>query len=159
MRLNPRIIFDSRKRLDEQLRPWEPFRKFNYHPPKGWIKAIREALGMSSRQLAKNMKKMNSEILAMERREAEGKITLHTLKQAAQALGCRLVYALVPDHSLESMVHNRAMDAAQRIVSQTSQSMLLENQKVTDQKTEAQRKDLAFELERKLDPRIWSDNE
>lgn len=154
MRLNARVCFESRKRLDEQLQLWE---HFAYRPRKGWIKAIREALGMSSRQLAENLGKTNSEILAMERREEQGKVTLQTLEKAASALRCRFVYALVPEaQSLEVMVHAHAEEAARRIVMAASHSMTLEDQQVVDPQTQAQIKNLAFELERKLDPRIWS---
>lgn len=160
MRLNPRICFESRKRLDEQLRAWQTFRSFSYRPRKGWIKAIREALGMSSRQLAKNLGKTSPEVLAMEHREEKGKITLQILEQAAEALHCRFAYALVPDaDSLEVMVHARAMDTAEKIVKTTSNSMSLEDQKIADEKTKNQIKDLAYNLERKLDPRIWGSKE
>lgn len=156
MRLNPRISFESRRRLDEHLRALRPFLAFFYRPRKGWIKAIREALGMSSRQLAKNLGKTNSEILALEKREEEDKITLQTLKRVASALNCSLVYALVPDaDSLQTMVHTHAVVAAARTVKSTSNSMSLEGQGITDAITKAQIEDLAFELERRLDPRIW----
>lgn len=156
MKRNPRIIFESRKRLDQQLQVWEEFRHFVYCPPKGWIKAIREALGMSSRQMAENLGKTNSEILSMEQREAEKKITLQTLEKAASALQCKLVYFLVPFAPLERVVEANAYEAAEKIVAATNNSMALEDQKVSDEATKSQIKDLAFEMTRKLDPRIWS---
>ncbi|MDO8518613.1 MAG: mobile mystery protein A [Deltaproteobacteria bacterium] len=156
MRLNPRISQETRKRLDEHLPNWKSV-NLAYRPRKGWIKAIREALGMSSRQLAIDMGKANSEILGMEQREEKGTISLQTLEKAALALHCRLVYALVPEaDSLETLVHFRATQAAEKIVSATANSMSLEDQKVTGEKTKTQIMDLAFELEHKLDPRIWN---
>lgn len=156
MKLNPRICIDMRKRLDNQLKSWANMRLWSYKPRKGWLKSIRESLGMSSRQMAKHLGKSNADVLAMEKREAQNRITLETLEIAAESLGCRLVYALVPSTTLEEMVNSNANKAAQRIVQKTSHNMGLENQNITKDEVQAQIEDLAFELKNKLDPRIWN---
>lgn len=155
MKLNRRICFETRSRLDQQLKQWQHLS--GVPPPrKGWIKSIREALGMSSRQLASNLGKTNAGILAIEHREAQGKVTLATLEKVAQALRCQLVYALVPEaSSLEDLVNIRAREAARRIVRATAHSMALEAQSVPDERARAQIDELAFELKQKMDPRIW----
>ena len=57
-------------------------------PKGGWIRAIRDALGMSSRQLASRLGVSQSRVTPLERAEAHGGATLKTLKEAAEALDC-----------------------------------------------------------------------
>lgn len=156
MKINNRISYDTRKRLDFRLQVQEWPSSFVPGLHKGWIKSVRTALGMSSRELARRMDKTNSEILAIEKREAQNKVTLETLEKAAHAMGCRLVYALLPaTGNFDGMVTAQAKKAASRIVNQTRQSMQLEDQGVDDETTQNQIEDLAHELKQKLDPRIW----
>ncbi|MBK8840867.1 MAG: helix-turn-helix domain-containing protein [Hyphomonadaceae bacterium] len=70
-------------------------------PARGWIKAIREALGMTTAQLAARMGVAQPRITELEKREAGRVVTLQSLERAAEALDCRLVYILVPNDSLE----------------------------------------------------------
>src|ERR1039457_1323420 len=65
-------------------------------PPKGWIRAIREALGISSGDLAERMQTNRSLVVQQEKSEAEHRITLKSLRAYANALDCDLVYAFVP---------------------------------------------------------------
>jgi predicted DNA-binding mobile mystery protein A len=65
-------------------------------PPRGWIRAIREALGMSGAQLAARLGVTPPRVTVLERDEVAGAVSLKTLRQAAEALDCVLVYALVP---------------------------------------------------------------
>jgi predicted DNA-binding mobile mystery protein A len=61
-------------------------------PQKGWLRAIREATGISLRVMATRMKKTPTLAAKLEKSEAEDRITLMSLRDAADALGCRLVY-------------------------------------------------------------------
>src|SRR4029079_14724254 len=90
----------ARQRLDERLAPLEPADRFR-PPPKGWIRAIRDALGMTGVQLASRLGVRPQTLNLIEKSEAEGTIQLKTLRRAAEALDCTLVYALVPKGSLE----------------------------------------------------------
>ena len=101
-------------------------------PPHGWIKAIRDALGMSMAQLARRMGISQPGIVRLEQCEAAGRIKLETLQRAAAALNCRLVYALVPIEPLETMVHDRARAIAMRDLAAIEHTMRLENQGVED---------------------------
>src|SRR3984885_14996073 len=102
------ITEHARKRLDARLVPLNDDRPPLPVPPKGWVRAIRDALGMSGVQLAKRLKVSPQTVEAMEKSEAGGTIQLNTLKRAAEALDCTLVYALIPRTSLENTVNNRA---------------------------------------------------
>jgi predicted DNA-binding mobile mystery protein A len=115
------------KQLDRAL---APLRSANVpRPPKGWIRAIREALGLSSAELAKRMKANRSLIVQQEKAEADDRITLKSLRAFANALDCDLVYAFVPRAGdLEQLVEARARAAAKTNVLGVEHSMALENQ-------------------------------
>ena len=97
----------ARKNIDRRLAALGDPQKLS-RPPYGWIKAIREALGMTSRQFAKRMGVSQPRASAIEKNEVIGSITLDTLQRAANALECQLVYALVPRKPLQALVKERA---------------------------------------------------
>src|SRR5262245_27532719 len=90
----------ARRTLDARLRD-RSIRELASRPPRGWVRAIRDALGMSSRQLANRMGQSQPAVTKLERSEASGGARLDSLRRAADALDCDLVYALVPRTSLE----------------------------------------------------------
>jgi predicted DNA-binding mobile mystery protein A len=69
-------------------------------PPEGWVRHLRDALGMNTRQLAARLGTSRQAVLGLESRERRGAITLDTLGRAADALGCELRYVLIPRDSL-----------------------------------------------------------
>ena len=107
-------------------------------PPKGWIRALRDALGMSSEQMARRLYLRSQSIDDWERAEANGTIQLKTLRRAAEALDCTLVYALVPKTSLEDAVRLRARKIAKRELKRVAHTMRLEDQATDDIDSEAQ---------------------
>jgi predicted DNA-binding mobile mystery protein A len=119
-----------REQLDRALQAWRTAAG-QARPKRGWIRELREALGMSARQLAERMRVTQPSVADFERREAQGTITLASLERAAEALGCRFVYAFVPDESLETMVRARAERVAARIVDGVEHTMRLEDQATT----------------------------
>ena len=115
------------KQLDRALAPLRSAKV--PRPPKGWIRAIREALGLSSAELAKRMKANRSLIVQQEKAEADDRITLKSLRAFANALDCDLVYAFVPRAGdLEQLAEARARAAAKTNVLGVEHSMALENQ-------------------------------
>lgn len=126
----------ARQRLDERLSSLKPEDRFR-PPPKGWIRAIRDALGMTGVQLAKRLHVRPQTVEAIEKSEASGSIQLSTLRRAAEAMGCTLVYALVPNSSLENAVHQRARTLAIRDLQRVAHTMRLEAQETGDAGMEA----------------------
>jgi predicted DNA-binding mobile mystery protein A len=114
----------ARQHLDERLLTAKPEARFE-PPPRGWIRAIRDALGMSGGQLASRLGVRPQTVEAIEKSEASGAIGLNTLRRAAAALDCRLVYALVPNTSLEDAVTRRARAIAARDLARVAHSMTL----------------------------------
>jgi predicted DNA-binding mobile mystery protein A len=119
------------KQLDRSLEPYRAARRVS-RPAKGWIRAIRQALGVSSGELARRLGSSRQLPLQLEKSEAEDRITLKSLRAVAHALDCELVYALVPqaDSLLHELVEDRARAEAKRRVLSVEHSMALENQAV-----------------------------
>jgi len=120
-------------RLQQLDRALEPYRKARTvpRPSKGWIRAIRQALGVSSGELARRLGTSRQLPLQMEKGEAEDRITLKSLRAAASALDCDLVYAFVPRaDSMQELIENRARDEAKSRVLGVEHSMALEDQAV-----------------------------
>jgi predicted DNA-binding mobile mystery protein A len=126
----------ARQRLDERLSGLQPTDLF-HPPPKGWIRAIRDALGMSGVQLASRLGVRPQTVAAIEKSEATGTVQLSTLRRAAEALDCTLVYALVPRSSLEGAVNRRARQLAIRDLQGIAHTMKLEAQETGDAGMEA----------------------
>ena len=101
-------------------------------PSRGWIRAIREALGMTTAQLAKRLKVHQPRIVELEHGEVNGNITVKSLERAAEALGCRLVYMLVPERPLTDTMRERAASVAMKQIAAVDQTMQLEAQGVND---------------------------
>lgn len=126
----------ARQRLDERLSAIKPIDRFR-PPPKGWIRAIRDALGMSGVQLAARLGVRPQTVETIEKSEASGSVQLSTLRRAADALDCTLVYALVPKNSLEELVNRRARKIALRDLKRVAHTMELEAQGTGDADSEA----------------------
>jgi predicted DNA-binding mobile mystery protein A len=142
----------SRRQLDRRFKNLGPARRYAT-PVRGWIKAIRQALGMSTAQLAQRLRIRQPSLVQLEQSEAKGTIELRTLRRVAEALDCTVVYALVPNKPLETMVRDRARAFARKRREYVEHSMLLENQKVASRNLEAQ----IDEIIREKNPRLFWD--
>lgn len=132
------------KQLDRALEPYHAVRKIP-RPPKGWIRTIRQALGVSSGELARRLGTSRQLPLQLEKGEAEDRITLKSLRTAANALDCDLVYALVPRaDNMQELIENRARAEAKNRVLGVEHSMALEDQAVgrIDEAVEAETRSL-----------------
>jgi predicted DNA-binding mobile mystery protein A len=131
----------ARKHLDEALAPFRAAAQ-QPRPPRGWVRAIRDALGMTSRQLAARMGVAQSTVAGLEKSEEAETISLKTLRQAAEALDCRLVYALAPKTSLDEAVRQRARKLAEEHLARIHHTMRLENQALRERELAAERERL-----------------
>jgi predicted DNA-binding mobile mystery protein A len=126
-------------------------------PSRGWIRAIREALGMTTGQLAKRLEVKQPRVVELEKAEASGNITVQSLERAAEAMGCRLVYVLVPVKPLTDALQERATLIADRQLASVEQTMRLEAQGVTDEtRRKETRQQLANDLLRRP-ARLWDE--
>lgn len=130
-------------------------------PPSGWIKAIRVSLGLTMRQLADRLGVEHGTINQLEKRESLKRVTLESVDLAARAMNCKLIYAIVPeksDQSLEEIIHEHALQAAQNIVRGVSHTMRLEAQGTSEKAIAREIQRVAEELIASNDSRIWSGN-
>jgi predicted DNA-binding mobile mystery protein A len=108
----------------------------------GWIKTIREALGMTSKDLASRVGVNQSRIIHMEQAEVEGSIKISTMKRIADALEMDFVYAFVPHTSLNGMVREQARLLALKKMERLDHTMRLEMQELSSEEKEKALKDL-----------------
>ncbi len=127
-------------------------------PKKGWIRTIREALGMSSYVLADRLGCSRANITTIEQRERKGTISLETLKQVAQAMNCKLVYCLVPLEPLDTILEKQARSIAKKRVKIINHSMSLEQQGLTQKQLQQQENDLVQELLQGNPKKLWNDD-
>jgi predicted DNA-binding mobile mystery protein A len=142
------------RQLDATLKSFQPLR-LGAAPRTGWLAEVRKGLGMTTAQLGRRLGLTKQRVGALERAEAEGKVTLASLKRAAHALGCELVYAIVPRESLEATVERQAQAVAASMVQHAAHSMWLERQGTSEQEILAQIKDLADKLRSERSSRLW----
>ena len=115
-------------------------------PPRGgWVKALRKALGMPQAYVAEKMGVSRQAISSLEQREADGSVTLTALEQAAQALGGRVVYAIVLERSIMETLERRAVSRAKQMTGSVRHTMRLEDQEPLSDLDEATQ-ELAREL-------------
>ena len=132
----------ARQRLDERFDAIRPLMG-RPRPHTGWIRAIRQALGMSGSELAGRLGVTPQSVSDMERSEATGSVKLETLERAADALGCTLEYVLVPKRRLHDMVEGQARRKARRHMQRIAHYGSLEGQALPRDVVEAEIEDLA----------------
>ena len=129
--MRPSISAAGRRALEQRV---APLRQAADHAPPvgGWIRATREALGMSATQFAARCGVSRQAAQQSEQNEVNGSIRLATLQRSAEALGCKLVYAFVPDGSLDDLMRRQARALASSELAAVDQTMLLEDQRVDE---------------------------
>ena len=123
-------------------------------PQQGWLKTIREFLGMTTTQLAKRLEISQPRIVAMEKNERNVKIS--TMERIADTLNCDFSYAFVPRENIDDIIYNQAKKKAQKILDKVNKNMGLENQLA---KTDDLLKDIIEELLDGNIARIWDEDE
>lgn len=145
----------ARRSLEKRL---APLRDMNLTPPpRGWLRAIREALGMTMEQLARRIGVAQPRIIALEKAEVEGSVSLRTLRDAAEAMGCTVVYAIVPQRPLNEMLRARAAQRAEQELARISHTMRLENQAVVAADLRAQLETMIEGFMKGSPSRLWDD--
>jgi predicted DNA-binding mobile mystery protein A len=146
----------ARRALDDRLRRAD-LSLLRDQPTRGWIRAIRDALGMTSRQLASRLGVSQVAVTKLERSEVDGSARLESLRRAAAALDCDLVYALMPRSTLDDTVRQRASLLAGQDLQKVDRTMRLEDQALTDEQLTARLADYADRLV--TAGRLWDDQQ
>ena len=141
------------RQVDEKLKPWRDM--LPGEPKTGWIRAIRDALGMSSSQLAKRMGISQQAVINLEQREAQGSATLSALRAAAAALDAEVVYAIVPRRQLSDMVRTQAEVSAANLLGTAAHTMSLEAQDLSESEHNTQLSETAESLLQAWPRTLW----
>src|SRR5229473_5011030 len=151
-RVSNAVSIRSRELLDSHFDEWKQLRALA-RPPRGWVRAVREALGMSATALAARLGTTAGAVTRLEQSEAAYRVRLDTLRRAADALECDLVYLLVPRRPLTTVVRDRARELANWQVAAVEQTMALEDQAT------GQAREIEDELTEQLLDRggLWTD--
>ncbi len=152
MRNQRKILIDQ---LDQKLKIFKEASTIIV-PSSGWINAIRTTLNMTMEQLGDKLKITRQGVKSIEENEANGTITINSLKEVGDALEMKLVYGFVPkDGSIQELIDAKAEALARKIVLRTDQSMRLEDQGIDENKIEKSIKDLADEIKREMRKSLW----
>ena len=135
----------ARRELDRKFKTFDlaPLRS---RPHRGWIRALRTALGMSQDALGARLSVTGAAVAQLERAEITGGITVAKLSSVAAALDCTLLYVLVPNSSLEDTVMRQARLVAASQLGYVATTMWLEDQAIGDEQRREQLEARAHEI-------------
>lgn len=139
------------RQIDKQIKPFKNF----IVPSEGWIRTIRKALGINTRQLGEKTGVSGERIVRIEADELENKLTMATLQKMAEAMNCKFVYAFIPDDNLDKIIERAARDKAKAQMDRISHSMALEDQKTESKELKEQIDILTEEYLRGNLKNIW----
>jgi predicted DNA-binding mobile mystery protein A len=146
------------RQVDESTRPFAALA--DLHPPAGgWVKSIRQALGMSVSQLGRRMGLTRQGVADLEKREAQRGVTLAALQKAADAMNAELVYAIVPRKSLTQTLRDQARTTADRQLRRVAHSMRLEAQNVSPEEYASQLSENQEKLLQTWSRQIWDEED
>jgi transcriptional regulator with XRE-family HTH domain len=87
------------------------------NPTNGLLRAVRQTLHVPVAEIAEKMGVCKSVVLDLETREPKNTITLKSMSRMAQAMGCKVVYGIVPNggKKLEDLVEERYLASLVRV--------------------------------------------
>ena len=146
----------AREQLDETLKSFEPLKAMSA-PRKGWIRAIRDTLGMTGVQLAKRLKVNQQRVARIEQDEVLGKVTLNTMQNVAEAMDCVFVYGVVARDSLEHIVRRQAERVAKKRMARSNQMMRLEKQELNEAEKDKAMQTIIDEIVETMPKSLWDE--
>ena len=141
------------RQLDDTFRKLQPL-QLGSAPREGWVRTVREALGMTIRQLAARAGLSKTAVASIEKNEVSRSARLESIDRLAAAMECEVVYAVVPRTSLDQILKRQARYVAENLVTRVSDSMHLEMQGTPEAEQERLINELAEDLRRELG-RLW----
>lgn len=151
--MNKRMLKVSH--LEQKLSELEASKNISV-PPSGWLRMVRQSLGMTLQQVAEKLGVTKQSVREMEARELTETITLKRLREAAEAMEMNLVYGFVPkDGSVENLIERKARELATEIIERASVTMRLEDQENAPERIQRAIEERADELKRRLPKMLW----
>lgn len=148
---------NARKQLEKRLAPLRKMEAELAMPARGWITAIREALGMTAVQLAQRLDVVPSRVNAIQKAEVSGALTIKSMREAAEALNCKFVYALVPVDEMDDLVEERARLHAAARLKALDHTMALEDQSIDAADRKSQEDWIIRDVLEKHSRRLWNE--
>ena len=146
----------AREQLDETMKSFESLKAMSA-PRKGWIRAIRDTLGMTGVQLAKRLKVNQQRVARIEQDEVLGKVTLNTMQNIAEAMDCVFVYGVVAKDSLEQIVKGQAELVAKKRMARSNQMMRLEKQELSEAEKAKAMQTIIDEIVETMPKSLWDE--
>jgi predicted DNA-binding mobile mystery protein A len=146
----------AREQLNETMKNLESLKAMSA-PRKGWIRAIRDTLGMTGEQLAKRLGVNQQRVARIEQDEVLGKVTLNTMQNAAEAMDCVFVYGVVARDDIEQIVKKQAEVVAQKRMARSNQMMRLEKQELSEIEKSKAMQDLVDEIVEAMPKSLWDE--
>ena len=147
-----------REQLEASLQRLAPLRGIN-PPSKGWVRAIRDALGMTARQLAGRLGVSQQSVTRIENHELSGAVTIKTMRRVAEGLDCVFVCGFVPKSSLEATLRKQAERLASGRLARASQTMALEDQGLSAGENKKVLSEMVDEIVDELPSNLWSEHD
>jgi len=154
--MKPKYIKLAREQLDATLERLEPLKTL-VPPAKGWIRAIRDAIGMTGEQLAKRLNTNKQRVSRIEHDEKLGKVKIETLRNVAKVMDCVFLYAFVPRDSLDQTVREQAEVIAEKRMARSNQMMRLEKQELSKDEKNKALQNLIDEIIETMPKSLWDE--
>ena len=154
--MKPKHIKLAREQLDATLGRFEPLKTL-VPPGKGWIRAIRDAIGMTGEQLAKRLNINKQRVSRIEHDEKLGKVKIETLRNVAEAMDCVFVYAFIPNDSLDQTVKEQAKEIAKKRMARSNQMMRLEKQELSETEKVKAMQTIIDEIVETMPKSLWDE--
>ena len=146
----------ARKQLDKTLQQFQVLGGTKL-PRRGWVRTIRNALGMSARQLAARLGISQQRVAQIEKHEMAGGLTIKAMQKVAEGLDCRFVYGFIPYDSLEATVSRQARRVALRRLDRASHTMDLEDQALAKEENDDILTEMVTELTSEIPSNLWDE--
>jgi transcriptional regulator with XRE-family HTH domain len=85
-----------RKKLDAEMKPFRKMAKVK-NPTNNLLRTIRQTLRFPVAEIAEKMGVCISVVMGIEERELTNTATVRSMARVAKAMGCKLVYGIVPE--------------------------------------------------------------
>jgi predicted DNA-binding mobile mystery protein A len=154
--MKPKHIKLAREQLDATLGRFTLLKTL-VPPGKGWIRAIRDAIGMTGEQLAKRLNINKQRVSRIEHDEKLGKVKIETLRNVAEAMDCVFVYAFVPRDSLDQTVKEQAKEIAKKRMARSNQMMRLEKQELSEAEKAKAMQTIIDEIVETMPKSLWDE--
>ena len=106
----------ARMRLDVEMRSYRQAGR-EKNPTNALLRAVRQVLRVPVAEVAEKMGVCKSVVRDLEGREVKNTVTLRSMSRMAQAMGCKMVYGIVPEggKTLEELAEYRLWAAAREV--------------------------------------------